>query len=267
MSHPKTFRNPAERSRGVALITTLLLLMVFTAMTLSMVIAATSDTLIDGYYRNFRAAFYAADSGTNIARQYMLNQIVSNVPSNFNITSGAPISSSVLTSVPSAVATNFGSFQSILDSSGSSSTSWPGSFEVSGTPALSLASCTATYTGTGTTAPTCTTTGSSGYTVTGYHYVYNYSLTTVGQSRTNEKNTIVDTGTLTVNVGVGTPYGANTSFAAWGMFIDQYTICDGSYLVPGTITGPVFTNGSWNFGTSGQYIFTDAVGSHGSQIG
>jgi hypothetical protein len=45
------------------------------------------------------------------------------------------------------------------------------------------------------------------------------------------------------------------------MFIDNSPECDGSTLVPGTITGPVFTNGAWNFGTTGSYIFTDTVGS------
>ncbi len=58
-----------------------------------------------------------------------------------------------------------------------------------------------------------------------------------------------------------------SSFAAWGMFIDQYSLCSGSYLVPGTISGPVFTNGGWTFGTTGKYIFTDKVGSHNADAG
>jgi len=37
--------------------------------------------------------------------------------------------------------------------------------------------------------------------------------------------------------------------------------------VPGTISGPVFTNGAWTFGTSGQYIFTDSVGSVSANSG
>ncbi|PYV81303.1 MAG: hypothetical protein DMG93_15820, partial [Acidobacteria bacterium] len=44
-------------------------------------------------------------------------------------------------------------------------------------------------------------------------------------------------------------------------------ICSGSTLVPGTISGPVFTNGAWTFGTSGQYIFTDSVGSVSANSG
>ena len=52
------------------------------------------------------------------------------------------------------------------------------------------------------------------------------------------------------------------------MFIDKSTICDGSTLVGGTITGPVFTNGAWNFGTTGVgYIFPDSIGSHSPNIG
>jgi hypothetical protein len=51
------------------------------------------------------------------------------------------------------------------------------------------------------------------------------------------------------------------------MFIDHSPECDGTTLVPGTISGPVFTNGAWNFGTSGSYIFTDTVGSVSSTEG
>ncbi len=83
-----------RRDRGVALVTSLLMLSLFTVMTLSMVIATTSDTLIDGYYRNARASFYAADSGLNVARQYLLNQFTSSVPNPYTAYSTtAPIAS------------------------------------------------------------------------------------------------------------------------------------------------------------------------------
>jgi len=68
-------------------------------------------------------------------------------------------------------------------------------------------------------------------------------------------------------VNVGSATGVTTSFAAWGMFIDQNTLCDGTYLAPGTVTGPVFTNGGWNLGTAGAYIFTDPVGTASSTVG
>src|ERR1700682_4302874 len=87
-----------NRNRGVALVTALLLLSLFTVMTLSMVIATTSDTLIDGYYRNARGSFYAADSGINAVRQYMINQLTAAVPSPFT-TFSTPISSANETAI------------------------------------------------------------------------------------------------------------------------------------------------------------------------
>ena len=83
----------------------------------------------------------------------------------------------------------------------------------------------------------------------------------------SEVATITDSGTITVNAPTTGP-SYNQSFAAWGMFIGTQTLCgNGGDLVPGTITGPVFTNGAWNFGTSGPYTFTDNVGQSGSLAG
>ena len=56
----------------MALITTLLLLMLLTGLTLTMAWSARSDMLINGYYRNFRGAFYAADSGLNVVARRLL---------------------------------------------------------------------------------------------------------------------------------------------------------------------------------------------------
>ena len=49
------------------------------------------------------------------------------------------------------------------------------------------------------------------------------------------------------------------SFAIFGAWVDQYPACFGA-LIPGTMTGPMFTNGAWEFETGGAYIFTDPVG-------
>src|ERR1700674_3394203 len=99
-------------SSGIALISTLLLLSLMIAMTLAMTIAVTSDTLITRYYRNFRSSFYAADSGVNIARQYMLSQIVAAIPTTFS-NSVQPIPAGTETTVASAVHTQYGSATSI----------------------------------------------------------------------------------------------------------------------------------------------------------
>jgi hypothetical protein len=257
-----------QNSRGVALITTLILLSLFLVMTLAMVIATSSDTLINGYYRNFRGSFYAADSGITTVRQYMLSQLVAAIPPTFTLASGAPIPAGTETTVLNGVnntSTGFGSYQSIT---GSQTASWVGTFKVDSTnTTLSAPTCLATYTGNTAPLPTCTTAGSAADTVTGYQYSYPYKITAIGQSRSNEQHAIEEDGSFIITVDVGGPVGANTSFAAWGMFIDQSPICTGSYLVPGTISGPVFTNGSWTFGTSGSYIFTDTVGSAGADFG
>lgn len=62
---PARFRN----QRGIALATTLLLVVLLTAMSLTMVLTVGSDMLVNGYYGNERGSFYAADSGATLARQ------------------------------------------------------------------------------------------------------------------------------------------------------------------------------------------------------
>ena len=246
-----------NQSRGVALITSLLLLLLLSGMTVAMVISSNSDMLINGYYRGFRGSFYSADSGLTIARQQMINQLMAAGGNKFSATV-QPIPPGTETGVVVNVNSTYGtSFQSL--NSGQGAYSWPETFKLD-------------TTGTTLTAPTCTVVGGGGTcaaptgNVTGYQYSYAYSLRGFGRSTGNQVTTLSDSGTIKINVtGVGS--GTSTSFAAYGMFINTYNICDGSTLVPGTISGPVFTNGSWNFGTGGAYIFTDTVGSAGSNFG
>jgi hypothetical protein len=51
-----------RNQQGVTLVTTLLLLMLLMGMSLTMVLAVSSESLINGYYGRYRASFYAADS-------------------------------------------------------------------------------------------------------------------------------------------------------------------------------------------------------------
>src|SRR5215472_4469078 len=243
-----------KRERGVALITTLLLLMLLTGLSLAMVLSVRSDMLINGYYRNFRGSFYAADSGLNAARTYMQNQVVAAIPASFGITA-QPIPTGTDGTIQTNLNTNFGSsFKTFTDSS---SQSWPGKYQVTGTFALAPNGCTVLG-GSGTCqAPTGP--------VTGYKYVYNYTLQSVGQAAGTQATTLTDRGSIIVNATL-VPVNSTTSFAAWGMFIDQWSPCSGT-LVPGTISGPAFTNGAWTFGSTGSYIFTDTVGSANSDAG
>ncbi|HMC29684.1 MAG TPA: hypothetical protein VKL99_02545 [Candidatus Angelobacter sp.] len=247
-----------KNERGIALITTLLLLMLLTGLSLAMVLSVRSDMLINGYYRNFRGSFYAGDSGLNAARQYMQNQIVAAIPANFGITQ-QPIPIGTDATVQTNLNNQFGAGYTNYTSSGQAASSWPGKYKVTGTLTLDpLVGCTVL----GGAGPCTAPTGP----VTGYKYVYNYTLQSVGQAQGSQATTLTDRGSLIVNATL-VPVNTKTSFAAWGMFIDQWTICNGSTLVPGTISGPAFTNGAWTFGTSGNYIFTDTVGSASSTAG
>ena len=247
--------NPVRLSteRGAALITTLLLLLLLTAMSLTMVLSVSSDMLINGYYRNYRSSFYAADSGLNITRQSMVSQILAAVPQKI-VPGVAPIPPGTDSAIQGNILSYYGQNSSL--NSGQSTNSWPESYRISNA-SLSLVT---------TPAQPIVSTDKNGN-VTAYQYTYNYSLTSVGQSRGNENTTLSDSGSFIVNATLVPGGPTTTSFAAWGMFIDQWQICSGSTLVPGTITGPVFTNGAWTFGDAGAYTFTGTVGSVSPQAG
>ena len=80
---PRQRRQGSTAERGVVLVITLLILALVTILSLGMVIAFSSQTLIGGYYRNYRGAFYAADSGLNIVRQKVVDQLKAAVPATF----------------------------------------------------------------------------------------------------------------------------------------------------------------------------------------
>lgn len=279
-------------SRGMALVTTLLLLTVMMAMTLAMVISVTSDTLITKYYRNARTSFYAADSGVNIARQKMLSSLSgAALATGQTFTSGTlpTLSSTDVSTALSAVNTSYASMGSILG--GQAANSWPSSFQVVGTQAGTLGtnlagcvlgggSCTpttpfcsiGTVVGATNTGPyTCTNPPSCTGACTGFsavvNYTFPYTITAIGQSIANEQQVVEDAGSLVVTATFDTSAAFKQSFAGWGMFIDQYAVCSGSSLVAGTISGPVFTNGGWTFGNTGSYTFTGKVGSVSPKFG
>jgi len=257
-------RRSRSQQRGVALITTLLLLMLLSGLALAMAWSARSDMLINGYYRSFRGSFYAADSGINIARQVMANQILSEVTAGWN-GNIAPFANPAQTATDAAnqLTNNYAAYTKLNGSGqGKAANSWPAAFKIiqdtdkSGNPIAYV-----TYVG-------CTMQGGvacAAPVTSSWVYQFNYDVVSVGQSRGGEAATVLDNGSFTVTFPL-TAAGGNTSFAAWGMFIDQFDICSGT-LVPGTITGPVFTNGAWTFGSSGAYTFTDPVGSASGNFG
>jgi Tfp pilus assembly protein PilX len=261
-------RHSRSQQRGVALITTLLLLMLLSGLALAMAWSTRSDMLINGYYRSFRGSFYAADSGLNIGRQEIQNKVMSEIQPGWNAAVPPFVNPTQTASdAHDDIATNYASYTCSnckINGSGQAASSWPAAYKIVQDVQSGTAVPFVTYVG-------CViqdNTPCAGATIpiTQYKYQFNYDLVAVGQSRGGEAATVQDHGSLIITAPL-TAAGGNTSFAAWGMFIDQFPICSGT-LVPGTITGPTFTNGAWTFGTgSTGYTFTDPVGSVSSNFG
>jgi Tfp pilus assembly protein PilX len=250
-----------QNQQGITLVTTLLLLVLLMGMSLTMVLAVSSESLINGYYGRYRGSFYAADSGVAAARQQIMNNLSADIPPGFNPATG-PIANTTTagTAAQTAITAAFGGFTPV-----NTANSWQERFKITNV-AVPAPNTTITCTPIGGTTTNCAAPGATvASPVTGYKYSFPYSVTVIGQSQGSEVATLVDSGTIFLNASV-TAASYNQSFAAWGMFIGTYALCSGD-LVPGTITGPVFTNGSWNFSNSGPYTFTDPVGQSGSQAG
>src|ERR1700742_1483168 len=80
-----TVRSSRSRNeQGITLITTLLLLLLLIGMSLTMVLAVSSESLINGFYGRYRGSFYAADSGVAAGRQQIMNLLSLNVTPGFN---------------------------------------------------------------------------------------------------------------------------------------------------------------------------------------
>ncbi|HEY2820826.1 MAG TPA: hypothetical protein VGJ06_07270 [Candidatus Acidoferrum sp.] len=258
---PSKVRSLRRRNeRGITLITTLLLLLLLIGMSLTMVLAVSSESLINSFYGRYRGSFYAADSGVAAGRQQIMNLLGKNVTPGFNPAT-QPISNatSAASNAGSGVAGSYTNFTNV-----NTTGSWQERFLMKNVSVTFPAANYCSVQG-GDPGATCANPLHTKAPITAYVYAFPYSFTVVGQSQGSEVATINDSGTVFVNAPTSPPT-YNQSFAAWGMFIGTYALCSAD-LVPGTITGPVFTNGSWNFSNSGPYTFTDSVGQVGAQAG
>ena len=252
-----------RKQSGIALMTTLLLLILLSLLGLTMAVSANSDMMINSYYGSYRGSFYAADSGLNIARASMINTIegaVSTTACNGWGTGGAsgctsaPLNgTTAASSALSGLTSTYNAFTSL--NAGQAGSSWPANFMLPS----SITGCSTSVAFPTTNNPQILTT--NGSLTTSYQYTFNYTLCAMGRAQALQQVATKETGTLLITI---TAQGASSalvpeSFAAFGAFIDNFSECQGA-LVTGTMAGPFFTNGSWNFGTSGSYIFTDPVG-------
>jgi len=256
-----------QREHGIALFTTLLLLSLVSLLALAMMLTVNSDMMINGYYGNFRSSFYAADSGLNVARQALMNNFNASVNMTPCVGWGTGAASGCTTDPLSG--TNAGSVLSTVKSSYSSfaamnpSGSWPGSFEIvdnssGSTPCVNALAAATGY-------PQTHVNATSGL-IDSYTYRFNYTLCSTGRAQSLQQVMVKESGSLVMMVQAQTTTSqqAQVSFAAFGAFINNYPPCLGP-LIPGTMTGPMFTNGAWQFMTGGSYIFTDPVGQANSK--
>ncbi len=282
---PARFRRPFVRNlngtfpfvwnrneRGIALITSLLLLILMSILGLGMVLAVNSDMLINGYYGNYRSAYYAADAGVSVARQELISKIQAQVsltpclgwgsgqgtgctslPLNCVSAANCPAATSAMNAVTSTWGSGFntwGSTSSNSSNSGQAASSWPGGFMISPSSTFTVS-----------TLPTLPCTSCA--------YVFYYNLVALGQGAGAQQVKTSEVGYLTLNISPGSSSGGGTklttSFASFGAFISNFS-ANTSPLVYGTITGPQFTNDSWNFGSGGSYTFTDTVSQAGAKV-
>ena len=232
-------------NRGVALVVTLLLLFLMSILGLAAVLSGSSDLLINGYYANYRASFYAADSGLNIARQTMQTQLAAAYSTTTFSTPPIASASTLATNVQSYINTNYGSSSSpyVLNSGGALK-SLSEKFYISSVTVAPAA---------GTPTPTVV----NGATVA-YQYIYNYSLKSVGTATGSEQAIITENGSIIISDASTASQTTNISFSAFGAFINSFPACNGP-LVYGMLSGPMYAKGEWNFGSGGSYIFTDPV--------
>jgi Tfp pilus assembly protein PilX len=275
-------RNSAKRSRGVALITTLILLALLGALSVALSLLVSSDTMINGYYRNYRGAFYAADSGVNVVVESMKNAIANAANENAaypnaplpidgvnvaTLTNNAvnTMNASHTTAFPANFSTSYTPFENEYYTIGDTG-SWHGQFEV-----VSITFKPPTFTATNyandsascwaPTQATCPPTNVANDQDLQWTFNYPYTIVVQGQSSGSEAEQVTESGTITWQSAPGGAANAGMLFSKWGAYITNFSACQGP-LTPGNMTGPFFTDGQWNFGnfTSPGYTFNGTVG-------
>jgi Tfp pilus assembly protein PilX len=263
----------AESESGIALITVLFLLIIMTILGLTMVASINSDMMINGYYGNSRAAYYAADSGMNVARQYLSNQLQLQAsttkclgwgPNALPGCTADPLTPNAATAAALAnLHSTFGGFSSgqlnvansnIPNGSASAVSSWPSSFIIqdSATCQSNISNAPGS--------PVIQQNNINGTVLnTRYTYTFNYVLcsTGTGASSATQRAAVKELGTLILDIKAQDTH--PPTFAGFGQFVNNQNACPGSYLTPGTYTGPNYTNGAWTLGNTGPYIFTGAL--------
>jgi hypothetical protein len=214
----------------------------------------------------------------NIARSQLVNNLRLSIPGVFAeppIAAPGPVCGTAGGGLPETDATTvlsaYGGSTGL--NAGSGATSWKESFQITNASLCLASTPIVTAVNTGASAACASATPASVSLTSpcdsGYQYVFNYSVTSVGAASGSEKDTVTENGSIRMNI-TGQAASNAVSFAYFGAFIDKYPPCLGP-LVPGTMTGPMFTNQGWEFMAAippytSPYIFTDPVGQAGSSM-
>jgi hypothetical protein len=284
-------RRHGLKTKGVALVMTLILLALLSACALAITLLVSGDTMINGYYSNYRASFYAADSGVNAIVEAMKNSLngaanpkVALYP--LPVPNGLLLQPTVVTQnigsvYPAALKTAYQQFQGASFTVGDPG-SWNGTFtlllsnpggaNILGPVQLTVEpypldshTCLPSAASANPPATCGSNTNTDDYET---FFAYPYTITVQGTSAAGQIEQITQSGIITYASAPGTNAGGNDpSFSKWGAFITNFSDCQGP-LVPGTMTGPFFTDGQWNFGNDSNpgYTFTGTVGQTGANV-
>lgn len=260
-------RRSRSRTSGVALLITLILLSLLGAASVAIVLLVSSDTMINGYYRNYRSSFYAADAGVNVAVEALKSSVLAAATK----TANPPLPATV----PASVTSSYSGYQSGYYSFGDSG-SWNGKFQMVANPGGALVVGAPTFlqkpnsSDTASCMPAALITCPNGqandqdyaWTVT-----YPYQITVKGVSTGAENEVVTETGSIVyTSISGAAAGGPPPAFSKWAAFVTRFAACQGP-LVPGTMTGPFFTDGQWNFGNFSNpgYTFTGSIAQQGAQ--
>ena len=226
-SRSKTRSSRSRNERGITLVTTLLLLLLLIGMSLTMVLAVSSESLINGFYGRYRGSFYAADSGVAASRQQLMNLLgAERIRPAFN-PAAAPIANPTTAGANAALALNFAirSYTNV-----NSADSWQERFLVkqafvAQTPNTQAATCTVQGGHDGganlTSANPTQTHVVPDYGVRLIFPVHNDDRWPVAGQRSRHHHRQRHDHRDRSDIG---PPTYNQSFAAWGMFIGTYAL-------------------------------------------
>src|SRR5208283_3743377 len=97
---------------------------------------------------------------------------------------------------------------------------------------------------------------------------FSYVICATGAASLNstQRAAVKESGTLILDLLAKN--GQPPTFAGYGQFVANQPPCPGSFLTPGTYTGPSFTNGAWTLGNYGgqQYYFASPLESVSPEI-